>query len=108
MYETFKPSCSSILLEPEPDKGVKRGIRLGSISISSERPVSHYLSKIGATRLWCIGACIFLIIVFKVVTRVFLMVVFKVVNCVPHVVYLLVLNSRHTIEKITLKAGKSK
>ena len=108
MYETSEPGCSSILSKPEPDEGVERGIRLGSVSVGGERPVSHRSSRVGATRLWRIGACVFLMIVFEVVNRVFLMVVSEVVNRVPHVVHLLVLNPGRAIEKITSKAGKSK
>ena len=93
MYIT---SYSSILLKSKLDKGVKRGIRLGSVSISSKQLISHRLSRVGATRLWRISAYIFLI------------VVSEIVNCVPHVVYLLVLNLRRAIKKISLKARKSR
>jgi hypothetical protein len=83
-------SYSSILLKSKLDKGVKRGIRLGSVSISSKQLISHRLSKVGATYLWRIGVYVFLIIIFKVVNRVFLIVVSKIVNRVLYVVYLLV------------------
>ena len=105
MYIT---SCSSILLKSELDKGVERRIRLGLVSISSKQPISYCLSRIRATRLWRIGVYVFLIIVFKMVNRVFLMVVFKVVNYILYVVYLLVLNPRRAIKKISPKARKSR
>ena len=101
-------SCSSILSKSELDKGVKRGIRLGSVSVSGKQLVSHRSSRVGATRLWRIGACVFLIIVFEVVNRVFLMVVSEMVNRVPHVVHLLVLNPGRAIKKISPKARKSR
>ena len=101
-------SYSSILLKSELDKGIKRGIRLGLVSISSKQPVSHRLSRVGATRLWRIGVCVFLIIVFEVVNCVFLIVVSKIVKRVLYVVYLLVLNPRRAIKKISLKARKSR
>jgi hypothetical protein len=78
------------------------------VSISSKQFISYYLSRVGATRLWRIGVCVFLIIIFEVVNRVFLIVVSKIVNCVPYVVYLLVLNPRRAIKKISLKARKSR
>ena len=105
MYVT---SYSSILLKSELDEGVERGIRLGSVSVGGKQLVSHRLSRVGVTRLWRIGVCVFLMIVFEVVNRVFLMVVSEMVNCVPHVVYLLVLNPGRAIKKISLKARKSR
>src|ERR1700733_9166212 len=108
MDKTSKPSYSSILLKSKLNKGVKKGIRIGSVSISGKQPISHRLSRVEVTRLWRISAYIFLIIIFKVVNYIFLIVVSKVVNYMLHVVYLLVLSLRRAIKKISLKARKSK
>ena len=105
IYITF---YSSILLKFKLNKGVKRGIRLGLVFISNKQPTSHCLSRVKATYLWRISAYIFLIIIFKVVNYVFLMVISKVVNYILHIVYLLVLNPRRIIKKISLKARKSR
>src|SRR6266568_4480915 len=103
MYKTSEPGYTSILLKSKSDGGVKRGIRLKSVSVSGERPISHRLSRVGVTCLWCIGICVFFMIVFEVINCVFLIVVSEVVNYIPHVVYLLVLNPGCAIKKICLK-----
>jgi hypothetical protein len=90
------------------DKSVERGIRLGLVSIGGEWFINYCSSKVGATCLWHIDVYIFFMIVFKVVNCVFLIIVFKVISCVPYIVYFLVLNPGYIIEKISLKAKKSK
>src|SRR6266576_1537287 len=105
MYIT---SYSSILLKSKLNKGIKRGIRLGLVSISSKQPINYRLNRVGVTYLWRISIYIFLIIVFKVVNYIFLIVISKVANRIPHIVYLLVLNPRRAIKKISLKTRKSR
>ena len=89
-------------------KSIKRGIRLGLVSISSKQLISYCLSRVGATHPQRISVYIFLIIIFKVVNYIFLIVISKIVNYMLYIVYLLVLNPRHTIKKISLKARKSR